>query len=228
MSMNKTTVVKIDNVWKSYAMGKVEVPALRGLSYEFKEGFTVVAGPSGSGKSTLLNLVGCLDTPNKGSVIVDGTDVVTMSEKDRSLLRRNRIGFIFQSFSLIPVLSAYDNVEYPILRSSLGRTERRERVSALLTEVGLGDYMTRFPRELSGGQMQRVAIARALAAHPKLIIADEPTANLDSKTGQKILELLRTIQQEQGASVIIASHDANLLEQIPTKLFIQDGEVFNG
>ncbi|OQX29386.1 MAG: hypothetical protein B0D92_04090 [Spirochaeta sp. LUC14_002_19_P3] len=208
-------------------MGKVKVPALRGLSYNFKEGFTVVAGASGSGKSTLLNIVGCLDLPSEGHVYLQGNDIAEMDEAARSRLRRSHIGFIFQSFSLIPVLSVYDNTEYPILRSALSKSERKERIMRILEDVGLGEYAHRFPRELSGGQMQRVAIARALAAHPKLIIADEPTANLDSKTGEKILELLGRIQKEQGASVIIASHDGNVLERISTKLFIRDGEVCN-
>lgn len=221
------TVVKVENLYKNYSMGKVKVPALQGLSYEFKEGFTVVVGPSGSGKSTLLNIVGCLDTPSDGSVFLKDQDITTVDEATRSRLRRNHIGFIFQSFSLIPVLSVYDNTEYPILRSSLNKSERKERVRQLLEDVGLGEFIHRFPRELSGGQMQRVAIARALVAHPKLIIADEPTANLDSKTGEKILELLERMQKEQGASVIIASHDGNVLERITTKLFIRDGEVCN-
>lgn len=219
------TVVKVENLHKSYSMGRIKVPALKGLSYEFKEGFTVVAGPSGSGKSTLLNIVGCLDTPTDGSVYLQDNNITMMDEAARSRLRRSHIGFIFQSFSLIPVLSVFDNTEYPILRSSLSKTERKERVLLLLEEVGLKDFIHRFPRELSGGQMQRVAIARALVAHPKLIIADEPTANLDSKTGQKILELLGRIQEEQEASVIIASHDGNVLERITTKLFIKDGEI---
>ncbi len=226
--MNKSTIVKVENLHKSYVMGKIKVPALRGLSYAFKEGFTVVAGPSGSGKSTLLNILGCLDSPTSGDVHLGGENVTRLDEAARSRLRRNYIGFIFQSFSLIPVLSVFDNVEYPILRSELTKTMRKERVSNLLEEVGLGDFMHRFPRELSGGQMQRVAIARALVAHPKLIIADEPTANLDSKTGQRILELLGRIQDEQGASVIIASHDGNVLDRITTQLFIQDGVIYNG
>lgn len=226
--MSTATVVEVENLQKFYTMGKVRVPALRGLSYTFKEGFTVVAGPSGSGKSTLLNIVGCLDTPTEGNVYLMDENITRLDEASRSRLRRSHIGFIFQSFSLLPVLSVFDNVEYPILRSGMSKTMRKERVSHLLEEVGLGDFTTRFPRELSGGQMQRVAIARALVAHPKLIIADEPTANLDSKTGQRILELLGRIQEEQGASVIIASHDGNVLDRVQTKLFIQDGVVCNG
>ncbi len=226
--MNKTTIVKVENLHKSYAMGKIEVPAIRGLSYEFKEGFTVVAGASGSGKSTLLNILGCLDSPTSGNVYLGDEDITRIDEAARSRLRRNYIGFIFQSFSLIPVLSVFDNVEYPILRSNLTKAMRKERVANLLEEVGLQDYLKRFPRELSGGQMQRVAIARALVAHPKLIIADEPTANLDSKTGQKILELLGRIQEEQGSSVIIASHDGSVLDRITEQLFIQDGVIYDG
>ncbi len=226
--MSEKTVVKVEALKKNYNMGKVQVPALRDLTYDFKEGFTVVAGPSGSGKSTLLNIVGCLDTPTEGKVVLNEIDITTLNEAERSQLRRKYIGFIFQSFSLIPVLTVFDNVEYPILRSGMTKQERKDRVSMLLNDVGLEDYMTRFPRELSGGQMQRVAIARALVAHPKLIIADEPTANLDSKTGQRIIELLGRIQEQQGSSVIIASHDGNVLERITTRLFIKDGEVDNG
>ncbi len=226
--MNEKTVVRVEALKKNYSMGKVQVPALRGLTYDFKEGFTVVAGPSGSGKSTLLNIVGCLDSPTEGKVVLNEMDITKMDEASRSRLRRKHIGFIFQSFSLIPVLTVFDNVEYPILRSEMTKQERKDRVSLLLRDVGLEDYMTRFPRELSGGQMQRVAIARALVAHPKLIIADEPTANLDSRTGQKILELLGRIQEQQGSSVIIASHDGSVLERITTKLFIKDGEVDDG
>lgn len=218
-------VVRLENLEKSYVMGRIQVPALRGLSHDFMEGFTVVAGPSGSGKSTLLNIVGCLDVPTKGSVYFGDRNITSMSEAERSALRRNHIGFIFQSFSLIPVLSVFDNVEYPILRSGLEKKERKDRVCQLLEGVGLGEFIRRFPRELSGGQMQRVAIARALVAHPKLIIADEPTANLDTKTGQRILELLGRMQEEQGASVIIASHDGNVIDRAMKKLYIQDGEI---
>lgn len=222
-TIQKEPVVSLRNVKRTYQMGKIKVPALRGINYDFYDGFTIVVGPSGSGKSTLLNSIGCLDNLAEGEISFEGNLITQMTEKQLSWIRRNKIGFIFQSFSLIPVLSVFDNVEYPLLRSSLSVAERRERVLALLSGVGLSDLVKRFPRELSGGQMQRVAIARALVAHPKLIIADEPTANLDSKTGDSILELLAGMQKEHGASIIIASHDSNVLSQFNRKLFIKDG-----
>lgn len=220
---NNKTVISIHNLKKSYQMGKVSVPALRGITYDFLEGFTVIAGPSGSGKSTLLNIIGCLDKPNEGQVFFNGDSLTDFKEKDLSRLRRTKIGFIFQSFSLIPVLSVFDNVEYPILKSGISVKERRDRVRIMLESVGLKGYLKRFPRELSGGQMQRVAIARALISHPKLIIADEPTANLDSKTGKNIIQLLEQMQKDHGASIIIASHDENVLKHVNRQVFIKDG-----
>ena len=226
MAEEKTkSVVKVVNLKKSYTLGKISVPALRGLNYDFQPGFTVVAGASGSGKSTLLNIIGCLDDASEGKVYLNGRLMNDLKEKEKSMLRRSTVGFIFQSFSLIPVLSVFDNVEYPLLRSSLDKVQRRERVCALLEDVGLGNYIKRFPSELSGGQMQRVAIARALVAHPQLIIADEPTANLDSVTGDKILGLMERIHRERGASIIIASHDGNVLEKITNVLYLKDGRI---
>ena len=187
-----THIVSVQNVSKNYTLGTFVVPALRGVSLDVEEGeFLSIAGPSGSGKTTLLNLIGCVDTPTDGTVRIAGNATETMSERELTRLRLNTIGFIFQSFNLVSVLSVFQNIELPLLlQRSAGAKERRTRVEALLDRVGIREYATHRPSELSGGQRQRVAIARALVTRPQLVLADEPTANLDSVTGTNILDLM--------------------------------------
>jgi len=188
--------------------------------------FTSIAGPSGSGKTTLLNLIGCLDVPSAGSVLLAGEEVAKKTKDELADLRRHKIGFIFQTFNLVPVLSAYENVELPLaLLPEIGPAERRERVEQLLTLVGLADLMARRPLELSGGQQQRVAIARALVKRPSLVLADEPTANLDSDTGVSVLELMRRINQEQGATFIFSTHDQMVMRFARRLLLLRDGRI---
>jgi len=220
-------ICRLVDVYKSYPMGEVQVPALRGATLEIQPGeFTVFAGPSGSGKTTLLNLVGLLDTPTSGTVELEGQDVAKLSGAELSTLRARRIGFIFQSFNLIPVLTAYENVELALrLAGDAPAGERRAAVERALGEVGLADYMKRRPSQLSGGQQQRVAIARALVKRPALVIADEPTANLDSNNGRAILDLMRKMNADQGATFLFSSHDAMVIETARRVLHLHDGEI---
>ncbi|WGK70003.1 ABC transporter ATP-binding protein [Candidatus Haliotispira prima] len=221
-----TAIVECRDVVKHYYPGSTKVEALRGLNVSFYPGFNLILGPSGSGKSTALNLIGCLDTATFGEVFVNGQDVGLLSEAERCEFRRQNVGFIFQSFSLISSLDLMDNIEYPLYKNkAVSAAERRERAENLLKEVGLEGYNKRFPRELSGGQQQRVAIARSLVANPKLLIADEPTASLDSETSAKILELLERIHDEFGTSIILASHDRNVIEHINRKVVLRDGVI---
>ena len=217
-------IVECHNVTKTYHLGATQVQALRGLNISFYSGFNLIIGPSGSGKSTALNLIGCLDTASSGQVFVNGQNIGELSEAERCRFRRYTVGFIFQSFSLISCLNLLDNIEYPLYKNKdISRSERRQRAEKLLYEVGLEGYGQRFPRELSGGQQQRVAIARALIAQPKLLIADEPTASLDSQTSFRILALLQRIYNEFGTSIILASHDRNVIEHIQRQVVLQDG-----
>lgn len=218
--------IVLKDVSKSYRVGAVDVPALRGLDLEIRSRcLTAIAGPSGSGKTTLLNLVGCIDRADTGELIVDGTPVAELSDNLLSDFRAAHLGFIFQSFNLIPVLTAYENVEYPLRLTNMGAPQRGERVHAMLEAVGLSAHARRRPGQLSGGQQQRVAIARALAAAPRVILADEPTANLDSRTGASIIELMRRMQREHGVSIVICSHDAQVIDAADDKVFIRDGHV---
>jgi putative ABC transport system ATP-binding protein len=217
-------VVRFDDVTKNYQLGKVVVPALRGITMSVPgRKFTVIIGQSGSGKTTMLNLIGCIDTPSSGAVEVCGKAMATLSDDRISDFRARNIGFIFQNFSLIAVLSAYENVEYPLLLTKTPPKERRERTLRMLEAVGLADQKDQRPNELSGGQSQRVAIARALIKEPQLVLADEPTANLDSKTGQSILELMHEMQAKNNTSFIISSHDKQVLDHAEEVFVIQDG-----
>ena len=222
-----SAIVEMRGVVKNYTAGSQEVPAVRGVDLRVEPGeFTSIAGPSGSGKTTLLNLIGCLDVPSSGSVLVEGEEVAKKTKDELSELRRHKIGFVFQTFNLVPVLSAYENVELPLaLLAEIGPAERRERVEQLLTLVGLADLMQRRPLELSGGQQQRVAIARALVKRPRLILADEPTANLDSDTGEAVLELMRRINIEQGATFIFSTHDQMVMRFARRLLLLRDGRI---
>ena len=221
-----TPIVQCTNVLKDYHLGKTKVPALRGLNVSFYSGFNLIVGPSGSGKSTALNLIGCLDAASGGQILIKGKDIGQLAEAERCQFRRHNIGFIFQSFSLISSLNLLDNIEYPLYKNKeFKASERRERARDLLHEVGLEGYDKRFPSELSGGQQQRVAIARSLIAQPQLLIADEPTASLDSVTSAKILQLLGRVHEQFGTSIILASHDRNVMDHIQRKVVLKDGVI---
>jgi putative ABC transport system ATP-binding protein len=222
-----STIVSIQNATKDYRLGKVTVPALRGVSMAVTSGeFLSIAGPSGSGKTTLLNLIGCVDTPTTGIVEVAGKDTSALSDRALTQLRLYTIGFIFQSFNLVSVLDVFRNVELPLLlqRKTTAR-ERATRVAALLERVGLTEYTKHRPSELSGGQRQRVAIARALVTRPQLVLADEPTANLDSVTGQNILDLMRELNHADGTTFIFSTHDARVMSYASAIIRLADGKL---
>ncbi|MCT9090750.1 ABC transporter ATP-binding protein [Streptomyces sp. ASQP_92] len=219
-------MVRVDNLHRSYGSGAAAVHALRGVSFEVPRGELVaLKGRSGSGKTTLLNLLGGLDRPDQGTVTVDGTEVVGLGEEGLLELRRDRIGFIFQSFGLIPILSAAENVGVPMRLKKVAPREREERVALLLSLVGLGDHAAQRPGELSGGQQQRVAIARALANRPALLIADEPTGQLDAETGLAVMELLRAVVRSEGVTALVATHDSQLLGFADRVLELGDGQI---
>jgi len=220
-------IVSIRNATKDYRLGKVTVPALRGVSLDVNSGeFLSIAGPSGSGKTTLLNLIGCVDTPTSGVVEVAGENTTTLGERALTRLRLYTIGFIFQSFNLVSVLDVYRNVELPLLlQRTLSSKERAARVLTLLDRVGLKEYIKHRPSELSGGQRQRVAIARALVTRPKLVLADEPTANLDSVTGQNILDLMRELNHADGTTFIFSTHDARVMSFAHAIVRLADGKL---
>jgi len=219
-------VAVLSNVEKSYQMDAVTVPVLRDIDVSIRPAlFTVLLGPSGSGKTTLLNLLGCLDRPDKGKVTVAGTAVNTLTDDELSDFRSENIGFVFQSFNLIPVLTAFENVEYPLILAGMDPDRRQRRVKRLLEAVGLADRADNRPGQLSGGQRQRVAIARALARKPKLVIADEPTANLDSQTGAAIIALMRWMQQNFKISFIFSSHDNGLIKAADDLIVLRDGVI---
>ena len=220
-------IVSIRNATKDYRLGKVTVPALRGVSLDVNSGeFLSIAGPSGSGKTTLLNLIGCVDTPTSGVVEVAGENTTALGERALTRLRLYTIGFIFQSFNLVSVLDVYRNVELPLLlQRTLSSKERAARVLTLLDRVGLKEYIKHRPSELSGGQRQRVAIARALVTRPKLVLADEPTANLDSVTGQNILDLMRELNHADGTTFIFSTHDARVMSFAHAIVRLADGKL---
>ena len=219
-------VALLSNVHKSYKLDAVTVPVIKGIDMLIRPGrFTALLGPSGSGKTTLLNMIGGIDRPDQGSVSVAGCDIQPLSDDALSDFRAQHIGFIFQSFNLIPVLTAYENVEYPLVLAGMPSHRRRRRVSRLLEAVGLADHAKNRPGQLSGGQRQRVAIARALARRPRLVIADEPTANLDSSTGLAILSLMRTMQERYQISFLFSSHDRDVLHAADDTISIRDGVI---
>ena len=221
-------IVNIRNVTKDYGSDGVVTHALRGVDLTLKAGeFTAMAGPSGSGKSTLLNIIGGLDRPTSGTVEIEGKDISRLSRTEMSSLRRDRIGFIFQSYNLTPVLTALENAEYVLMLQGVSVNERKERVMAILKEVGLEGMQNRFPRELSGGQQQRVAIARAIAPEPALILADEPTANVDSRTATGLLELMRTLNEERGMTFLFSTHDDAVMKQARRLVHLRDGVLEN-
>jgi putative ABC transport system ATP-binding protein len=219
-------VISLHGVTKDYAVGKLTVPALRGVDLEIGEGdFAAVVGPSGSGKTTIMNLVGGLDVPTKGTVKVAGVDLSTLSSNALADLRLRSVGFVFQAYNLIPVLSARENVEFVLLLQGLGKAERRKRALAALGDVGLGDLADRRPAEMSGGQQQRVAVARAIVGSPALVLADEPTANLDSKTGRDLLELMQRLNVERKVTFVFSTHDPNVMEYARRIITLVDGKV---
>jgi putative ABC transport system ATP-binding protein len=219
-------MVAATDVIRTFGHGGTAVHALRGVSFDIPQGqLTALCGRSGSGKTTLLNIIGGLDTPTSGTVRLGDRDLTGMTERDRMLLRRGTVSFIFQSFGLIPMLSAAENVGIPLRIAGVGRRQRDERVALMLAIVGLADHARQRPNELSGGQQQRVAIARALAASPQLLIADEPTGQLDSETGRQIMRLLRTVVQSEGITALVATHDGALLELADSVLRLEDGQL---
>lgn len=219
-------VTKIENVTRNFNIGKVETQALRGVNLSIENGeFTALVGPSGSGKTTLLQIIGCLDQPSSGQVFVNGKDVSKLNRNQRADIRRETIGFIFQFFALIPTLSAYENVEMPMLLAGKSSSERRERVNQLLESVGLDDRAFHRPDQLSGGEQQRVAIARALATRPAMILADEPTANLDTANGKQIMDTMTRLNQETGITFVFATHDPRVIHYARRVVTLQDGRV---
>jgi putative ABC transport system ATP-binding protein len=220
-------LIRLEDVHRTYRLGETEVPAVRGVSLELHAGeLAALVGPSGSGKSTLLNLVGCIDEPDAGRVLVEGVDVATLDDDARSRLRNRKIGFIFQSFNLVPVLDVAENVELPLLvHARLSAAERRERVRQAIEDVGLADFARHPPDKLSGGQRQRVAIARALVTRPILVLADEPTANLDSETAKRILDLMVDLNERRGVTFLFSTHDEKLMARVGRHLHIVDGRL---
>jgi putative ABC transport system ATP-binding protein len=217
-------VVKIENVTRVYKIGKLETHALQGVDLSIANGeFTSLVGPSGSGKTTLLQMIGCLDQPTSGRVSVNGKDVTALNRNQRADMRRANIGFIFQFFALIPTLSAYENIEVPLLLNGQGASVRKERVMELLKAVDLLDRANNRPDQLSGGQQQRVAIARALAPKPALILADEPTANLDTENGKQVMEIMQKLNKDTGVTFVFATHDPRVISYAKRVVTLQDG-----
>ena len=218
------TAIELSNVTKLYRQGELEVHALRGLSLRVEQGeFTTLCGPSGSGKTTALNLIGALDQPTSGTVILDGRELGPLSRRQLSHLRRDRIGFVFQAYNLIPVLTAYENAELVLTLQGVDVAERRRRVRELLAEVGLEGMEDRRPDELSGGQQQRVAIARAIASNPAVVLADEPTANVDSETADHLLDLMEGLNRDRGVTFLFSTHDPRVMERARRVVRIVDG-----
>ncbi len=224
--MSKREIVRTQGVWKTYYMGSEEVHALRGISISVEAGeYISIMGPSGSGKSTFFNMVGGLDKPTSGEVYIDEVDISQLGIYELAWLRCRKIGYIFQTFNLIPVMNALENVSLPMVFAGLGADESRDKAAALLARVGLGDRLTHRPIEMSGGQQQRVAIARALANDPAIILADEPTGNLDLKTGREIIDLLTEMKEERNVTIITATHDHKMLAASDRVIWFTDGQV---
>lgn len=219
-------MVETIDLYKDYRIGNVLFPALCGITMSIENGeFTAIAGPSGSGKTTLLNIIGCLDIPTKGEIIIDGANIKQFSSKEKANLRRMKIGFVFQTFNLIPVLTAYENVEMPLLLLDVSPKERKNRIISILKEVGLADYIYRKPNEMSGGQQQRVSISRALVKNPSMVLADEPTANLDSTTAKEILALMRELNKKLKTTFIFSTHDQLVMDFADRIINLRDGKV---
>ncbi len=220
------STIHIEGITKNYMLGHTEVAALRGVHLTVNAAEIVgIVGPSGSGKTTLLNIVGCIDTATSGRILLDGVDLGGLTDGELTEVRRGSIGFIFQSFNLIPVLNAFENVELPLLALGIPRAERRRRVGEILDRVGLAAHLRHRPDELSGGQRQRVAIARALVISPRLVLADEPTANLDGENGRAIMEMMHTINHELSSTFLLATHDPRVLPYLDRRVYLEDGVV---
>lgn len=220
------SIVMCHDVTKTYRQGKVEVTALDGIDLDVDAGgFVALAGPSGSGKTTLLNLIGGLDRPDTGRIVVSGNAYDQLKDSQMAELRLHHIGFVFQAYNLIPVLSAIENVEYVMLLQGVPAGERRQRARRILDDVGLADKLHRRPAELSGGQQQRVAVARAIVSNPSIVLADEPTANLDSKTGEGLLKLMRDMNERRGVTFIFSTHDKMVMEYARREVIIKDGHI---
>jgi putative ABC transport system ATP-binding protein len=218
--------VELENLEKSYRLGKITVNALRGVSLQLQQcEFLVIMGPSGSGKTTLLNIIGTLDKPSSGRALVDGEDITRMNDGQLTKLRRHKIGFVFQFHNLIPVLTALENVELPLITSGVKRKSSRDRAMRLLSQVGLQDRTDHLPDELSGGEQQRVAIARALANHPRLVLADEPTGDLDSQTGSEVVQLMHSMAKQEGSSVVVVTHDPVVAARADRLVEMRDGRI---
>ncbi|MGE3261779.1 MAG: ABC transporter ATP-binding protein [Bacteriovoracia bacterium] len=221
------SIIKLENISKDYRMGQIRVPALKSVNLDIFAGeFTAVIGASGSGKSTLLNMIGCIDQPDTGKIFLDGVNIIPLSDDKKSDLRNQKIGFIFQSFNLVPVLSVFENVELPLLiNPAISAEDRKKRVLQAIDDVGLQAYAKNLPDQLSGGQRQRVAIARALAGNPVLVLADEPTANLDSDSSNKILDLMIDLNSKRGITFLFSTHDEKLMKRVSRIIHIKDGVV---
>jgi len=222
----KKTIITLEDVWKIYVMGHVEVTALQGVSLDVYQGeFVSIMGPSGSGKSTAVNMVGCLDIPTKGRILLDGKDISHLDESDLAQIRGKKIGFIFQQFNLLPTLTALENVSLPMIFQGIPAEERAARAEQLLTIVQLKDRMNHRPSELSGGQQQRVAIARSLANDPEVILADEPTGNLDTHTGENVLDFLHELNRKHKKTIVMVTHDPHLAKRADRIILLKDGQV---
>ncbi len=225
-AQDRAPAVRLTDITKTYRTGSVEVAALRGISFDVPQrSFSMVVGPSGSGKTTLLNLIGCIDAPTTGTVEVCGEHIGELKDNALTDFRARNVGFVFQGFSLVPVLSAYENVEYPLLLIGVPASKRRERTLAILEAVGLSQQARQRPNELSGGQKQRVAIARALVKEPNLVLADEPTANLDSETGAAIIDLMHRVQTRFHTTFVFSTHDPHLMSHADETFAIRDGRL---
>lgn len=219
-------VVQLERVTKIYRQGAVEVAALRDVTLDIAEGeFTAICGPSGSGKTTALNLIGALDSPTSGRIVLDGRDLGRLNRRERSRLRRDRIGFVFQAYNLMPVLTAYENAETVMWVQGIDKAERRQRVMDVLASVGLGGLENRKPTELSGGQQQRVAIARAIAADPAVVLADEPTANVDSETADRLLGIMEQLNRDRGVTFLFSTHDPRVMDRARRVIRLVDGAI---
>ena len=217
-------IIKINNLEKIYQDNGIAVNALKGVSLNINKGdFTVIAGPSGSGKTTLLNLIGALDTPTKGEIIFNGETISQKTKKELSELRLKKMGFIFQAYNLIPVLTATENIEFSMMLQGVSEKERKEKVLKLMDELEIADLADKRPREMSGGQQQRVAVARAIVNNPEVVLADEPTANLDSKTGSRLLDLMQKMNEEKNITFIFSSHDQQVMDRAKKLVIIKDG-----
>ena len=221
------TLIQATNITKSYRVGDMQVPALKGISFSIDEGaFAAFVGPSGSGKSTLLNLIGCLDHPDSGTLLVNGTDIGTLSLQQAAAFRGEHLGFIFQDFNLVPVLSVYENIEYPLLMvRGWSPEKRRERVQKMIAAVDMSAQAHKRPDQLSGGQRQRVAVARALVGEPRLVLADEPTANLDHDTAYRIINLMKAMRDDFGTSFIFSTHDPKIMNEAELTFTLEDGRL---